>query len=110
GEAEALMRKALDLALAPNPDLRMLRMLVGLLVPQIKSRPIDFKLPKLDGVESVQAALRAVSDGLARGDLSAIEAKAIADMIDAYRAAWADSDLERRLHEVEARLRKTGQI
>jgi hypothetical protein len=65
GEAEALTRKAIQLAL--GGDVTALRLCIERLVPPRKDRPISLDLPPItstaDAANAVAAVLRAVADG-----------------------------------------------
>src|SRR6516225_5231757 len=65
GEAEALTRKAIQLALAG--DVTALRLCIERLVPPRKDRPISLELPPItsaaDASNAVAAVLGAVADG-----------------------------------------------
>ena len=85
GEAEALTRKAVDLALAG--DTTALRLCIERLVPPRKDRPITFELPPMvnsgDAVQALGAVLKAVADG----KITPSEALAVTGLIEAHRRA-----------------------
>ena len=65
GEAEALTRKAVELAKDGNP--MALRLCLERLLPPRKDRPISFTLPKIEGAEDLLQALNAILEAVARG-------------------------------------------
>ena len=58
GEAEALTRKAVELAKGGNP--MALRLCLERLLPPRKDRPITFDLPPLEGAQDLPQALKAI--------------------------------------------------
>jgi hypothetical protein len=58
GEAEALTRKAIELALAG--DTTALRLCLERIVPQRRSRAVVFDLPRIDRVEDLAGAVGSV--------------------------------------------------
>jgi hypothetical protein len=81
GEAEALTRKAIQLAL--GGDVTALRLCIERLVPPRKDRPILLDLPPItsaaDAANAVAAVLRAVADGR----ITPSEAIAVTGLIEA---------------------------
>jgi hypothetical protein len=83
GEAEALTRKAISMALEGDPT--ALRICMERLLPPRKERAIQFSLPPLDSADDAQHAIRAIIEGVANGQISPSEATAIMGLVDAYR-------------------------
>ncbi len=65
GEAQALTRKAVELAQAGNPV--ALRLCLERLLPPRKDRPITLKLPQVGGVQDIPKALGAIVKAVAQG-------------------------------------------
>lgn len=82
GEAEALTRKAIELALAGDPT--ALRLCMERLVPPKKDRTLAFELPALDDVAQ---AFGAVLAAVAAGQITLSEAGAVAGLIEAQQRA-----------------------
>lgn len=101
GEAEALSRKAIELALAG--DLTALKLCLDRIAPARKEPPSPFALPEISGASDLPGALSAVLAAVSAGELSVAEGKAAAEMIDASRRAFESSDLARRVEALEAR-------
>ena len=86
GEAEALTRKAVELALAG--DVTALRLCLERVVPPRKDRAVAFDLPAVvvkadDAAQALGAVLAAVADGT----ITPSEAVALAGLIEAQRRA-----------------------
>jgi Family of unknown function (DUF5681) len=71
GEVEALVRKAIELALAG--DAGVLRLLLDRIVPPRRDRPVAFPLPPLKSPADAVAAQAAVMAAVADGDLTPTE-------------------------------------
>ena len=99
GEAEALTRKAVELAKGGNP--MALRLCLERLLPPRKDRPITFDLPPLEGAQDLPQALKAILDGVARGEITPGEGHTLTAMLDTYRKGLETTDLEARITALE---------
>jgi len=99
GEAEALTRKAIDLAKAG--DLAALKLCLDRLAPPRKGRTISFDLPVIETSNDVSVALRAVLGAVSAGDLTPDEAQSVAGLLEVKRRALETVELERRIAELE---------
>lgn len=102
GEAEALTRRAVDLAL--GGDTVALRLCLERLVAPVKDRPIQPGAVTLPPVEpgSVARAVASIVEAVAAGNLSPSEGQALAGLFDAHRKAIEIEDFERRLAALES--------
>ena len=87
GEAEALTRKAVELALAG--DQTALRLCIERILPPCRERPVRFTLPPIESSEDISAAMNAVTAALARGIITPGEAERIANVVDTFARAIA---------------------
>jgi hypothetical protein len=85
GEAEALTRKAIELALAG--DTTALRLCMERLVPPRKDRLIEFVLPPVTSADDAAKAISAVLTAVAEGRITPAEAATVAGLIEACRRA-----------------------
>jgi len=99
GEAEALTRKAVELAQGGN--VVALRLCLERLLPPRKDRPITFPLPPIKEVEDLPKALGAVLQAVAQGEITPSEGQFLTQMIEAYRKAFEVTDHEARLTALE---------
>jgi hypothetical protein len=83
GEAEALTRKAVEMALAG--DVMALRLCLERLVPPRKERPLSFALPPLASVEDTAKAIGGVLAALAQGLVTLGEASEAIELIERCR-------------------------
>jgi hypothetical protein len=102
-EEEELVRKAVEIAKAG--DVSMLKFLLGRILP--RERVIKIDLPHAiyndeDPVEAIAAMIRAVAEG----KISPSEGAALASIMDSYRRASEQSELTKRIDELEAKLRQ----
>jgi Family of unknown function (DUF5681) len=99
GEAEALTRKAIDLAKAG--DMQALRLCMDRLAPARKDRHIMFELPAINSVaDSVQAS-SALLLAVANGEITPSEAAEVGRLIDGFVKAIEVSDIQTRLERLE---------
>jgi len=96
GEAEALTRRCVELALAG--DTAALRLCLERLLP--KGRPVRLQLP-LRTLADLEAAGEAVSGALADGTVVLDEAATLTGLIEARRRLLETTELERRLAVLE---------
>jgi hypothetical protein len=101
GEADALTRKAVELAL--KGDTTALRLCLERLAPPAKDRPISVSLPPLAGAEDASKAMAAVVGAMASGEITPSEAGAVAAVVETYRRTVETADIERRLAALEER-------
>ena len=87
GEAEALTRKAVELALKGDPT--ALRLCIERILPPCRERPVRFTLPPIENSEDISAAMNAVTSALARGIITPGEAERIANVVDTFARAIA---------------------
>jgi hypothetical protein len=102
GEAGALTRKAVDLALAGDPT--ALRLCLERLLPPCRERAVEFSLPPLDAAPAgaasgpspagVALAMNAVVSALANGEITPGEAERIAGVVETFVAAIATTRRE----------------
>jgi len=101
GEAQALTRKAIELALAG--DTTALRLCLERIMPARKSRTLKFEMPGMERAEDLPAAMGAILDQVAEGNLQLDEAAALIGMLEAKRRAIETTEIEARLKALEAR-------
>ena len=100
GEAEALTRKAVDLALAG--DITALRLCLDRILPPRKDRPVSFEMPKINNAQDARAASAALLDAVASGNLTPSEASEVGKLIDAYVKTIELTEVLARLDKLEA--------
>jgi hypothetical protein len=76
GEAEALTRKAVEMALAG--DTVALRLCLERILPPRRERPVRFKLPRLQSLADAAPAMAAIVAAVATADLTLGEAAELA--------------------------------
>ena len=103
GEAEALTRRAIELAL--EGDTTALKLCLERIVPQRKSRAVSFDLPPIDRVEDLAGAIGSVLQEASCGRLLLDEAAALVGMMESKRKAMETIDLEKRLQALERKAR-----
>ncbi len=99
GDAEALTRKAIKLALAG--DMTAMRLCLDRVCPPRKERRLDLALPDINGAGDVVGAIAAVVAAVGQGEIAPGEGQALTAMIEAHRRAIETEDLERRIAALE---------
>jgi hypothetical protein len=101
GEAEALTRKAVELAL--TGDIAALRLCLDRILPPRKDRPVSFEMPTIDTAEDAKAASAALLAAVAAGSLTPSEAAEIGKLVDSYVKAIETTEVLARLDKLEKR-------
>ena len=100
GEAAALTRKALDLALAGDPV--ALRLCLSRIVAPRRDRTVEFVMPPIRDTADLAAAMIAVAAAVANGIVTPREGYELAQMVETAIRAIEAGDFERRLQRAEA--------
>jgi hypothetical protein len=101
GEATALTRKAIELALAGDPA--ALRLCLDRTVAPRRDRPVEVALPPIDSAADLLGAIKAVAGAVGRGAITAAEAVALSQMIETFLRTIDANDFEIRLRRLEER-------
>ena len=101
GEAEALTRKAVEMAL--EGDTTALRLCLERVVPQRKDPPVTFDLPPMQSAADAAQAAGTVLSAVAAGDLSPSEGAHVMALVETFRRTLELTELERRLRVLETR-------
>ena len=99
GEAEALTRKVVELAL--EGDRSALRMCLDRVLPPRRERYVNFNLPPMKSVEDSVHAMNAIADAVASGDITVGEAAEIGKFVESFVKVIEARDFERRLTDLE---------
>ena len=99
GEARALTRKAVELAL--QGDVQALRLCLDRIVPPRKAT-VRLDVPPISAPSDIPTALAAVLCAVGRGDITIDQAAGLAAVIETARRAIETELLERRLAALEA--------
>ena len=99
GEAEALTRKAIDMALAG--DTTAMRLCFERIAPPRKDRPVRFALPELTCAADAVQASAALLGAVAEGELTPSEAAELGKLVASYVSALKATQFEQRLARLE---------
>jgi hypothetical protein len=100
GEAEALTRKAIEMAL--SGDTAAMRLCMDRIMPPRKDRPVMFTMPKLETAADAVKASAALVDAVAAGDITPGEAGELAKLVDGFTKAVELHEIQQRLDKLEA--------
>jgi hypothetical protein len=99
GEAEALGRKAVELALGGDPT--ALRLCLDRLMPSRRDRAVALALPPVRGAGDLTAAMARIMAAAACGKISPREGVGLAKLIDVFLRAIDTHDFDKRLRQLE---------
>ena len=100
GEAEALTRKAVELAL--KGDGVALRLCLERIAPPRRDATVTFTLPAMRSAADAAQAAAAVLGAVAEGDLTPMEGAHVMALIETYRRTLETTELESRVAALEA--------
>ena len=100
GEADALTRKAIEMAKAGDGP--ALRMCLDRLAPPRKDAPVCFDLPAIKSVADAVEASSALLCAVAGGDVTPDEAARIMTLLTSHKVLVETGEFERRLEVLEA--------
>jgi hypothetical protein len=98
GEAEALMRKCVELAL--DGDKTAMRLCLERIVPR-RGRSATLDMPRIVGAADIAPAMGAVAQAVAAGAITPYDGAELSRILETYARAIEIGDFERRLAELE---------
>jgi hypothetical protein len=101
GEAEALTRKAVELALDGN--MGALRLCLERLLPPRKERPLAVRLPAIADAGSIPKLTAALLAAVGKGELTAGEAAELSTLVANHGKVLEMADLEKRVSRLEGK-------
>jgi|SRR5690242_14559155 Family of unknown function (DUF5681) len=99
GEAEALTRRAVELAL--EGEASALRLCLERIIPPRRGRPVRLGLPAVRGAADLAGTMAAITTASVQGTITPGEAAELARVVEIFVRAVETSDFERRLRELE---------
>lgn len=101
GEAEALTRKAVEMAL--SGDITALRLCLERILPPRRERPVRFRLPLLQSPADAAAAMAAIAAAVANANLTPGEAAELSQLVESYVKSLEATEFDERLRALEAK-------
>jgi hypothetical protein len=108
GEADALSRKAVELAL--GGDGAALRVCLDRILPARRERPVQLDLPPIDSPADIAGAMAAVVAAAAQGRITPSEAVKLGQLVITFLRAIEVSEFDRRLQMLEDRQNGTRSL
>jgi hypothetical protein len=99
GEAEALTRRAVELALEGGPG--AMRLCLERIIPPRRARPVKLGLPAVRGAADLAGTMAAITTAAGQGMITPGEAAELARVVEIFIRAVETCDFERRLRELE---------
>ena len=105
GELESIARKLIERAKDGNTQAAtvLFRTVIGQM--RERSMPIKFALPELNAPADAVEAMRAIAHGIAAGELTSDDARALTAAVDAFVKATESHDHSTRLAAIEDQLK-----
>lgn len=101
GEAQALTRKAVELALEGN--IQALKLCLERIVPPRKERAVEFTMPDFAEVADLPRLTAALLASVASGDLTIGEASALSTLVANHGKSLELVELEKRISALEGK-------
>jgi hypothetical protein len=98
-EAEALSRKAVELALGGSEG--ALRICLDRIIAPRRERPIQLAVPPIRSASDIAAAMGAIVKAAAQGAITPDDAFKLSQMVDTFVRAIETSDFDKRLQILE---------
>jgi hypothetical protein len=98
-EAEALTRKAVELALEGEGS--ALRLCLERIIPPRRERPVKLAVPSVRGAADLAGTMAAITTAATQGTITPGQAAELARVVEIFVRAVETSDFERRLRELE---------
>jgi len=102
GEAQALTRKAVELALEGNTT--ALKLCLDRLLAPRRDRTVPLALPPVEGAGGLAGMMAAIVAATGNGEISSTEAARWARLVDIFLKALESHDFAQRLEALEKRL------
>ena len=99
GEAEAITRKAIELA--TSGDIQAIRLCMERLVPRPKEVPLSVHIPPVRSPVEATHTISQLIEKLASGELLPSEVESICRVLEQYRKQYETNELEERLQKLE---------
>lgn len=100
-EAEALTRKAIDMAL--EGDTTALRLCLERIAPPRKDTSVAFDLPTMSNAQEAAIAAGAVLQAVSEGVLTPLEGASVMGLVEQYRRTLEMTEFEARIAALEAK-------
>jgi len=99
GEAENITRKAIAAAMAG--DIIAIRLVLERVLPARKDNPVTLELPAISNSESVVEVMQAVLNAVSNGEITPLEANALAGVVEQWRKTYETIEVKTRLDELK---------
>ena len=101
GEAEALTRKTVELALSGN--IAALKLCLERICPPKKEKPLAVEFPAIESASELPLLTFALINAVGNGEVDSVQATALAALIENYGKALERTELEKRISALEAK-------
>ncbi len=102
GEAGALTRKAIEMAL--GGDTTALRLCIDRILPPRKDRPISFAMPEIASADDAAKVVSSILAAVASGCITLDEALDVTRLVETFTKVLESAEFEKRLEALESKL------
>jgi Family of unknown function (DUF5681) len=106
GQAEALVQKAIQMAL--NGDQTALRLALERLCPPRRDRPVSIEMPKIEKASDLVAAAATITVNVAAGELTPQEGSDLVRLVEGTARAIEVHEFAERLAKLEQQMASKG--
>lgn len=99
GEAEAITRKCVDLAM--EGDTTALRLCMERIYPVRKGASVEVDIPDIEKPEDIPKAMETIIQSVSSGDISPEEGETIMKLFDVERRAFETDELAQKIKALE---------
>jgi hypothetical protein len=92
---------------AKKGDMQAMRLCVERMYPAPKEQALQLTLPPIESAKDLPAACRALTNGMAEGQISAAEGESVVHMLTSFAQIFETTDHDRRLTELELHQEET---
>lgn len=98
-DAQAVVEKCIELA--KGGDSGAIKMIMDRILPPRKDRPVSVDLPLIESIADASKAMAIVSQSVADGEITPLEAQTLSGVLENYRKVVETTELEQRIAELE---------
>ena len=99
GEAEAITRRCIELAMAG--DITAIRICMDRICPPRKERPLSLSLSHPENPSDLAGVMAEVFSAMGRGEITPSEAQVVAGLVEVSRRGFETREIELRLSALE---------
>ena len=100
-DAKSVVEKCIELVMAG--DSGAIKLIMDRILPPRKDRPVSIDLPLIESISDASKAMAIVSQAVADGEITPLEAQTLSGVLENYRKIIETTELEKRITDLEKR-------